>query len=129
MYREKSKTTATLAHWPARLVPAAARENGCAECAASGERGFHVGGVARKDDADGKLAIVGGVRGVEGARSKIEADFAVQVEQPRGEFAMGGKALVIEGREGFAGSGSRSMSGCVLKTTSRWPIAARTRSE
>ena len=51
----------------------AARQNGSAGCAAGGQRGLDIGGVAGKDDADGKLAVVGGVGGIEGAGAKIEA--------------------------------------------------------
>ena len=56
----------------------AARQHGGSGGAAGGQRGFHVGGIAGKDDADGKLAVVRGVGGVESARAEIEANFAAQ---------------------------------------------------
>ena len=38
--------------------PCAARQHGRARLAAGGERSLNVAGIARKNDADGKLAIV-----------------------------------------------------------------------
>ena len=52
----------------------AAGQNRSAGSAASGERGLDVGGVARENHADGQLAVVRGVGGVERARAEIEAD-------------------------------------------------------
>ena len=52
----------------------AARQNRSAGGAAGCESGFDIGGIAGKDDADGKLAVVGAIGGVEGARAEIEAD-------------------------------------------------------
>jgi len=47
--------------------------------AAKGNRGNDVFDVARNDDADGDLAVVGGVHGVEGAAAAVETDFAAQM--------------------------------------------------
>ncbi len=52
----------------------AAGQNGSAGGAASRQRGFHVGGVARKNYADGQLAVIRRIGGVESARAEIEAD-------------------------------------------------------
>ena len=97
---------------------------GCTECATSGQRSFYVGRVARIDDADGKLAIVRGVRGIEGARSKIKQHVAVQSRLELSfEFAMGGKALVIEGRE-VVEDRQRGMahSGMLARRRRKWLI-------
>jgi len=48
------------------------RQHGCAQCPAGGERGFDVGFVGRVNDADGKLAIIRGIGGVESTRSPVE---------------------------------------------------------
>ena len=45
----------------------AARQNSGSSCAAGGEGCFDIGSIAGIDDADGELAVVGGVGGVEGA--------------------------------------------------------------
>jgi hypothetical protein len=76
---------------------ATAGEDGCADRAAGCERGFDVGGVAGQDDADGKLTVIRGVGGVEGARAHVEFDFATEDGfEARFEFTMGGEALVVE---------------------------------
>jgi hypothetical protein len=66
---------------------------------ASGESGFDIGGVARKNHADGKLAIVRGVGRIKRAGAEIEADLTAKgfLEQ-RFQFAMGGKAFVVQRR-------------------------------
>ena len=56
----------------------AARQHGGPSGAAGGERGFDVGRIAGKDDADGKLAVVRGVGGVERARARIEENVAAK---------------------------------------------------
>ena len=47
--------------------------------AAGGDGGDYVVVVARKDYADGNLAVVGAVAGVKSAAAVVEADFAVDV--------------------------------------------------
>ena len=75
----------------------AARQNRSAGCAAGCQSGFDIGRVAGKNDADGKLAVVRGVGGVEGARAEIEADLAAQrFLEERFELAVRGKALMGE---------------------------------
>ena len=77
----------------------AARQHGGAGGAAGGQRGLDVGGVAGQDDADGKLAVVGGVGGVEGAGAEVEEDIAAQGGFEAGfQFAMGGEALMFQRR-------------------------------
>jgi hypothetical protein len=76
-----------------------AREDSCPDCAACGNGGFDVGGVAGQDDADWKLAVVRGIACVESAGCEIEPDFAAnRGVQPRLKLAMGREALVIERR-------------------------------
>ena len=68
--------------------------------AAGGEGGFDIGGVAGQDDADGKLAVVGSVSGVEGAGAEVEEDVAAECGFEAGfEFTMGGEVLVFERSE------------------------------
>ncbi len=56
----------------------AARQNGGSRRAAGGQCGFNIRRVAGKDNADWKLAVVGGVGRVKRARAKIEANLAVE---------------------------------------------------
>ena len=75
----------------------AARKNGSARGAAGGQRGFNIGGVARKNDADGKLAVIRRIGGVESARAEIEADFAAKgFLQEAFEFAVSRETLMVE---------------------------------
>lgn len=67
--------TAALQPWPAREVPAP-REKGRVEASAEGDGGDDVGFVEREDYADGDVAVVGGVGGVEGFGGGVEADLA-----------------------------------------------------
>jgi hypothetical protein len=53
---------------------ASAAEQRSAELAAERDRGQNIFGIARKHDADGNLAIVGAVGGVESASATVEAD-------------------------------------------------------
>ena len=76
MYFVKSKTTATLQHWPARLVPAPRGSTGAPNWRQAATRRDDVVGVARDDEADRNLAVVGGVGGVERAAAGVEADLA-----------------------------------------------------
>ena len=75
-YFEKSMTTATLQHWPARLVPAPRGRIGRAGVAARRDRGRDVGFVERDDEADRDLPVVRRVGRVERARAGVEAHFA-----------------------------------------------------
>ncbi len=56
-----------------------AGEDGGVEGAADGDGGDDVGFVAWDDDADGDVAVVGAVGGVEGVGGGVEADFAADV--------------------------------------------------
>ncbi len=78
----------------------AAGEDSGSGGAAGGQCGFDVGGVAGIEDADGKLAVVGGVGGVEGAGTEVEEDVAAEGGLEQGfKLAVGGEALVVEGGE------------------------------
>ena len=96
----------------------AAGQHGGAGGAAGGQCGFNVGGVAREDDADGKLAVVRGVGGVESARAEIEADkiggirAAKRFFEEGFELAMRREALMVERR--------RDWRGWKTKKRSRW---------
>ena len=57
---------------------AAAGEHGSVEVAAEGECGEDVVVIAGEDDADGNLAVVGAVGGVEGAGAVVEANVSCQ---------------------------------------------------
>ena len=77
----------------------AARQHRGACRAAGGQGGFNIGGIARQHDADGELAIIRGVRRIEGARAEIEADFAAHLRlEPHLELAMRRKPLMIQCR-------------------------------
>ena len=54
-------------------------KDGRVEAAAECDGGDDVGFVAWDDDADGNVAVVGGVGGVEGFRGWVEADFAANL--------------------------------------------------
>ena len=95
----------------------ASRQDGGSCGAAGGEGGFNVGGVARVEDADGKLAVVGGVRGVEGAGAEVEEDVAPERGfETRLELAVGGEALMGEGR-GVGKNGKSAHAGMVARRT------------
>ena len=80
-------------------MPAPRGQNRGAGSAAGGQRGLHIGGIAGIDDADGKLAVVGGVGGVKRAGAEVEANVAAQCGFEAGfQFAMGGEALMLERR-------------------------------
>ncbi len=75
----------------------AARQNRSAGCAAGCESRFHIACVTGKNNADGKLAIVGAIGGVKGARAKIEADLSAQrLLQQRFQLAVCGEPLMVE---------------------------------
>ncbi len=72
-----------------------AGEDGRVEFAAEGEGGDDVVFVAGDDDADGDVAVVGGVGGVEGAGGGVEADFAADFgAELRGELVGVGEGVV-----------------------------------
>ena len=75
MYLVKSKTTATLQHWPARLVPAPLGSTGAPYFPADSKRPDHVR-IPRDDKADGNLPVIGSVGRVECATAAIEANFS-----------------------------------------------------
>ena len=79
MYLVKSRTTATLQHCPASEVPPPRQSKGAPNSRQYGNRGEDVVGVARKNDSDGDLAIIGSVGGVEGAAAVVEADVAAEL--------------------------------------------------
>ena len=87
MYFEKSRMTAALQPWPAREVPAPRERRGALTARQAADGGDDVGFVAGDDDADGDVAVVGAVGGVEGFGGGVEADFA----------ADGGAELLLEG--------------------------------
>ena len=90
MYFVKSSTTATLQHWPARLVPAPRGRTGAPYCAARRHRRDHIVGVARDDEADRNLAVVGAVGRVERAAAAIEPHLAANLALQRA-FEIGGR--------------------------------------
>jgi hypothetical protein len=74
-----------------------AGKNGCADGAASGHGCLDIGGVARQNDAHGKLTVVGGIRCGECTRCQIELDLAAKRSfKTRLKLAMSCEALVIE---------------------------------
>ena len=89
MYFEKSSTTATLQHCPARLVPPPRARIGRTELPAERDGGEHVVRIPRHDHADGNLAVVGSVAGIQRPAAGVETDFAVNrpfepLRQPAG---------------------------------------------
>ena len=77
---------------PARKYRRALRPARC-------QRGFHVPGVPRKNDAHRKLPVIRGVGCVESARAKVEAHLAAHVLlEDRFKLAVRRKAFVVEGR-------------------------------
>ena len=76
-YFEKSMTTATLQHWPARLVPPPRDEDRRAVIAADATVADHVVDRARDHHADRELAVVRAVGGIERAAAGVEADLAL----------------------------------------------------
>ena len=98
MYLEKSRMTAKLQPWPAREVPAPRVRMGASKRRQSGDGVDYVLFIVRDDDADGDVAVVGGVGGVEGVGGGIEADFAADLlAEELAEF--------VGGREGVDGAG------------------------
>jgi hypothetical protein len=77
----------------------AARQDRGSRCSAGGKSGLNVGGVAGKNYAYRKLAIVRGVGCVKCAGTDIEANVAAKgFFEQRFQFAMGGKAFMVETR-------------------------------
>src|SRR5450432_2070268 len=64
--------------------PTAAAKNRSAVLPANGDRGDYVAGVFGKDNADGNLAVVGSVGGVEGAAAIVKPNFAAKMAAQRG---------------------------------------------
>ena len=79
MYFEKSKTTATLQHCPARLVPPPRLSTGAPNCRHNAMAADRIVGVARDDDADWHLAIIRAVGRVQGAAAVVEPHFAAKI--------------------------------------------------
>jgi hypothetical protein len=77
----------------------ASGQDGGSGFAAGGESGLDVGGVARHDDAYGKLAVIRRVGGVEGAGGEVEADVAAESGFEEGfKLMVSGKCLMVERR-------------------------------
>ena len=75
----------------------AAGQNGGSGGATGFEGGYDVGGVARVNDSDGKLAVVGGIGGEEGAGAEVEEDIAADGgTEARLQLAMGGECFMVE---------------------------------
>jgi hypothetical protein len=68
---------------------AAATEKGCAELAAERYRGQNIVGIAGTHYADGDLAVVGPVGGVQGAGAAVEADVAMKSAADLGAESFG----------------------------------------
>src|ERR1700723_766952 len=64
---------------PGEAGTCAARQNGCTKLATGGECGADIVRVFGKHQADGNLAIVGGIRGVQSAAASVKAHFALQI--------------------------------------------------
>ena len=105
----------------------AARQNGGSGGAAGSQSGFDIGGVAGKDDANGKLAVIGRVGGVQCARAEIEVHFAAKAFLEQGfELAMSGEAFVIErGGIGEDGKGRSAHDGMVARCGQRVRVRQR----
>ncbi len=76
MYFVKSRTTATLQHWPARLVPAPRGRTGASNSRQAATAAIDIVGIARDDEADRNLPVVRAVGGVERAAAAVEAHLA-----------------------------------------------------
>ena len=76
MCAEKSSTRARLTVWPVSEVPPPAREHGHLLAVRHVQRGLHVVGVARDDDADGLHLVHRGVGRVEQLGEGVETDAA-----------------------------------------------------
>ena len=103
----------------------AARKHGGASRSAGGEGSFNIGGVAGINYADGKLAIIRSIGGVESARSQVKQHVAAdRISELGFKFSMRCEALVLERLEviedrqrGKAHSGMvarRKANGCAL---------------
>ena len=76
----KIKNNGDVAALSGKRCAAAAAEQRRTELAAEGNGCENVVGIARKDDSEGNLAIVGAVGGVESTRAAVEADSALELE-------------------------------------------------
>ena len=86
----------------------AARQNRSARGAAGGQRGLDIGGIAGKNNADGKLAVIGGVGSVEGARAEIEAE-ETEASPRRDFFRRLSSSRCAEKRSWSSGAGLERM--------------------
>ena len=96
--REKSSTTATLQHWPARTVPPPRVRTGAPCSRHDRDRRDDVVDGRGNDDADRHLAVVGGVGRVEGPAAGVEADLAADLAgegaRERGNVRPGGSRTI-----------------------------------
>ena len=76
MYFEKSRMTAALQPWPASEVPAPRERMGALRWRQISTVAMTSCFVEGNDEADGDVAVVGGVGGIESARARVETDFA-----------------------------------------------------
>ena len=88
---------------PGEARPGASWQHGHAELPARFDRGGHVLGVARDDQADRHLAVVGGVAGVQGAAARVEADFPAD-RLPECLLEVGRDHLACAGSAAWAGA-------------------------
>ncbi len=110
MYFEKSITTATLQHCPARLVPAAARQDRRIVLAGQSHGGLDVLHVPRNDHADRRLAVIRAIGRIERSGALVEPHFAVDRVAER-SFQRGG---------GFGVKSGPRIIGCEPFTTRRF---------
>ena len=96
MYFEKSRMTAALQHCPASDVPPPRASSG-ARWSRHRATGRDVFFVARNDDADRNLAVIGAVGRVESAAAGVEANFSAKMAVESG-FKRGGVELRGLGR-------------------------------
>jgi len=74
----------------------AARQHRGSSGSAGGKSCFHIISISWNHDAYRKLAVVGGVGGVERSRTEVEADLSAKSGLKASvEFAMGGEALMV----------------------------------
>ena len=74
---------------PGQRSPSAAAEHRRAVLAANGDGGDYIVGIFGKDNADGDLAVVGTVGGVEGSAAVVEANLATKMAAQRGFQRLG----------------------------------------
>ena len=79
MYLVKSSTTATLQHWPARLVPAPRGSTGAPNFRHAATAATTSSAIARNDEADRNLTVVRAVGGIKRAAAAVEAHLAADL--------------------------------------------------